>query len=173
MVRLDLVRSAGFEPATPRFEAWCSIQLSYERTTVTVSGLVLDLLQAFGFLGQFGRARRHAVSLQQVRNDVDFGGRRHRARIARRHRLTDALEEVADGKAVPRGREFRARQARGEAIAGEIGLVAARALLLVSGLATLGLFFRVDAVPHGLLLRRDRGLQDHARQPHRPHCHHC
>jgi hypothetical protein len=24
-------RSGGLEPPTPRFEAWCSIQLSYER----------------------------------------------------------------------------------------------------------------------------------------------
>ena len=35
----DLVRSAGFEPATPRFEAWCSIQLSYERTAAKVCWL--------------------------------------------------------------------------------------------------------------------------------------
>jgi hypothetical protein len=27
-----LARSEGFEPPTPRFEVWCSIQLSYERT---------------------------------------------------------------------------------------------------------------------------------------------
>jgi hypothetical protein len=26
-----LARSKGFEPLTPRFEVWCSIQLSYER----------------------------------------------------------------------------------------------------------------------------------------------
>jgi hypothetical protein len=26
-----LARSEGFEPSTPRFEVWCSIQLSYER----------------------------------------------------------------------------------------------------------------------------------------------
>jgi hypothetical protein len=26
-----LARSEGFEPPTPRFEVWCSIQLSYER----------------------------------------------------------------------------------------------------------------------------------------------
>src|SRR4051794_10730419 len=29
--RLVLARSEGFEPPTPRFEVWCSIQLSYER----------------------------------------------------------------------------------------------------------------------------------------------
>jgi hypothetical protein len=27
----QLARSEGFEPPTPRFEVWCSIQLSYER----------------------------------------------------------------------------------------------------------------------------------------------
>jgi hypothetical protein len=27
----SLARSEGFEPPTPRFEVWCSIQLSYER----------------------------------------------------------------------------------------------------------------------------------------------
>ena len=26
-----VARSEGFEPPTPRFEVWCSIQLSYER----------------------------------------------------------------------------------------------------------------------------------------------
>jgi hypothetical protein len=30
-----LARSEGFEPPTPRFEVWCSIQLSYERTDVS------------------------------------------------------------------------------------------------------------------------------------------
>jgi hypothetical protein len=28
---VGLARSEGFEPPTPRFEVWCSIQLSYER----------------------------------------------------------------------------------------------------------------------------------------------
>jgi hypothetical protein len=28
-----LARSEGFEPPTPRFEVWCSIQLSYERVS--------------------------------------------------------------------------------------------------------------------------------------------
>ena len=28
---MGLVRREGFEPPTPRFEAWCSIQLSYRR----------------------------------------------------------------------------------------------------------------------------------------------
>jgi hypothetical protein len=28
---VTLARSEGFEPPTPRFEVWCSIQLSYER----------------------------------------------------------------------------------------------------------------------------------------------
>jgi catechol 2,3-dioxygenase-like lactoylglutathione lyase family enzyme len=27
----EMARSEGFEPPTPRFEVWCSIQLSYER----------------------------------------------------------------------------------------------------------------------------------------------
>jgi hypothetical protein len=27
----EVARSEGFEPPTPRFEVWCSIQLSYER----------------------------------------------------------------------------------------------------------------------------------------------
>jgi hypothetical protein len=29
--RTEVARSKGFEPLTPRFEVWCSIQLSYER----------------------------------------------------------------------------------------------------------------------------------------------
>jgi hypothetical protein len=29
--RTEVARSEGFEPPTPRFEVWCSIQLSYER----------------------------------------------------------------------------------------------------------------------------------------------
>jgi hypothetical protein len=29
----EVARSEGFEPPTPRFEVWCSIQLSYERAS--------------------------------------------------------------------------------------------------------------------------------------------
>ena len=29
--RIKLARRKGFEPLTPRFEVWCSIQLSYRR----------------------------------------------------------------------------------------------------------------------------------------------
>jgi hypothetical protein len=32
---ISLARSEGFEPPTPRFEVWCSIQLSYERPRVS------------------------------------------------------------------------------------------------------------------------------------------
>ena len=28
---LELARRKGFEPLTPRFEVWCSIQLNYRR----------------------------------------------------------------------------------------------------------------------------------------------
>jgi site-specific DNA recombinase len=28
-----MARWKGFEPLTPRFEVWCSIQLSYQRVT--------------------------------------------------------------------------------------------------------------------------------------------
>ncbi len=31
-----MVRSAGLEPATPSFEGWCSIQLSYERARASL-----------------------------------------------------------------------------------------------------------------------------------------
>jgi hypothetical protein len=34
-VSVFMARSEGFEPPTPRFEVWCSIQLSYERTGVS------------------------------------------------------------------------------------------------------------------------------------------
>lgn len=30
-IKVSVVRSEGVEPATPRSEVWCSIQLSYER----------------------------------------------------------------------------------------------------------------------------------------------
>jgi hypothetical protein len=30
-----MARSEGFEPPTPRFEVWCSIQLSYERVLLS------------------------------------------------------------------------------------------------------------------------------------------
>ena len=168
------MRSAGFEPATPRFEAWCSIQLSYERTAAKVCWLCTWI--CFRASASFGSSvvpagMRFPFSRYEMMSTLV--GRRHRAGIARRHRLADALEEIADRKAVPCGREFGPGEPRRKAITGEIGLMAARAILLVGGLATLGLFFRVDAVPHGLLLRRDGRLQDHARQPHRPHCHHC
>ena len=33
--RNNLARSEGFEPPTPKFEVWCSIQLSYERPDVS------------------------------------------------------------------------------------------------------------------------------------------
>src|SRR5262245_39541831 len=31
---MEVARSEGFEPPTPRFEVWCSIQLSYERPNI-------------------------------------------------------------------------------------------------------------------------------------------
>ncbi len=33
----EMARSEGFEPPTPRFEVWCSIQLSYERTSPSLA----------------------------------------------------------------------------------------------------------------------------------------
>lgn len=33
----EVARSKGFEPLTPRFEVWCSIQLSYERVRGTIA----------------------------------------------------------------------------------------------------------------------------------------
>src|SRR5262245_4180431 len=33
----SMARSEGFEPPTPRFEVWCSIQLSYERPELLFS----------------------------------------------------------------------------------------------------------------------------------------
>ncbi len=36
-----LARSKGFEPLTPRFEVWCSIQLSYERARIVFSGKIV------------------------------------------------------------------------------------------------------------------------------------
>jgi hypothetical protein len=38
--QLYLARSEGFEPPTPRFEVWCSIQLSYERRCFTIGASV-------------------------------------------------------------------------------------------------------------------------------------
>jgi hypothetical protein len=40
-----LARSEGFEPPTPRFEVWCSIQLSYERTAVSLAKTPADSKQ--------------------------------------------------------------------------------------------------------------------------------
>jgi hypothetical protein len=40
-----LARSEGFEPPTPRFEVWCSIQLSYERTAVSLAKTQADSKQ--------------------------------------------------------------------------------------------------------------------------------
>ena len=36
-----MARRKGFEPLTPRFEVWCSIQLSYRRSAT--KGLAADL----------------------------------------------------------------------------------------------------------------------------------
>ena len=33
-----MARSEGFEPPAPRFEVWCSIQLSYERSEGRIYG---------------------------------------------------------------------------------------------------------------------------------------
>ncbi len=33
-----MARRKGFEPLTPRFEVWCSIQLSYRRGGLTYHG---------------------------------------------------------------------------------------------------------------------------------------
>ena len=40
-----MARSEGFEPPTPRFEVWCSIQLSYERTGVSLAKTPADSKQ--------------------------------------------------------------------------------------------------------------------------------
>ena len=32
-----MARRKGFEPLTPRFEVWCSIQLSYERGGISIA----------------------------------------------------------------------------------------------------------------------------------------
>jgi hypothetical protein len=40
-----VARSEGFEPPTPRFEVWCSIQLSYERTDVSLAKTPADSKQ--------------------------------------------------------------------------------------------------------------------------------
>src|SRR5262245_27844977 len=47
-----LARSEGFEPPTPRFEVWCSIQLSYERP-----GRLRALLDSIQGAMRFGRDR--------------------------------------------------------------------------------------------------------------------
>ena len=39
---IELARPQGLEPRTPRFEAWCSIQLSYGRVDRIVPGNVHD-----------------------------------------------------------------------------------------------------------------------------------
>ena len=49
-----MARSEGFEPPTPRFEVWCSIQLSYERVSADVQ---CDLDQPEGYLGYLGWLR--------------------------------------------------------------------------------------------------------------------
>ncbi len=43
-----LARSEGFEPPTPKFEVWCSIQLSYERGTSPEKGRSIQSGRRFG-----------------------------------------------------------------------------------------------------------------------------
>src|SRR5215831_20247715 len=56
-----LARSEGFEPATPRFEVWCSIRLSYERLR-ELPGPVRDTIQP---AVRFGRCWGGAESIDE------------------------------------------------------------------------------------------------------------
>src|SRR5262245_231124 len=67
----------------------------------------LDRLERLGLRAELGGARREASRLQNVRDDLGLFLRVHRARIAWRHRDTDALEQVADREGVPVVHELR------------------------------------------------------------------
>ena len=56
-----LARSEGFEPPTPRFEVWCSIQLSYERTDVSLAKTPADSKQLCTVEAQRLRRSRKAT----------------------------------------------------------------------------------------------------------------
>ncbi len=43
----DMARPEGFEPPTPKFVAWCSIQLSYGRVRRGIMTAVSDVVNAF------------------------------------------------------------------------------------------------------------------------------
>ena len=74
--------------------------------------------------------------------------------------IRNALEQIAERQVVPVRREFATRQAGGHFAAGQIGTVAAGAVLRVQRLAALGLIFGVYAVPLRLgSLRRDTVLR--------------
>src|SRR5580704_13252595 len=100
----QLVRSEGFEPPTPRFEVWCSIQLSYERGSRTLvddpeKSMSLDLI----------RGSLQRVALRQVKHDQLIGD----AAAARLERAADEISVVADraaAEAVPAVRHRRERR---------------------------------------------------------------
>ena len=94
----NLARRKGFEPLTPRFEVWCSIQLSYRRSRPilaeklggrdaiaaamsprpTTSSCILSrirmLLRQFGFAPTAGRLEYRAASVL-LRFDVSDGSK--------------------------------------------------------------------------------------------------
>ena len=64
-----------------------------------------------------------------------------------RHRDADALEEVADGQAVPAGEELAARERRRHLTARQFAAMAGGAFLRIQPLAAGRLLFRINAFP--------------------------
>ena len=113
--------------------------------------LDLDPLEYLGLGLELRCSRRKLIRIEEVSDDVGLLRRRHRARSARRHRDSDALEQVAGRQLVPVAHEIRSGQRGREAVAGQVVAVALGARSLVRGRAAIRLFLREHAIPHALV----------------------
>jgi hypothetical protein len=109
----------------------------------------MDVGEHFGPSRQFARARRKAVELQHICEDVGIGAAGQRFGRVQRHGRAHTFEQVADAEAVPVGEERRPRQRFGLALATQLRTVAGLAVRLVGGRAPFGLGVGVDAAPDG------------------------
>src|SRR6267378_1115355 len=100
-------------------------------------------------LVKFSFARWKFVDAQHESQNVRVLLPGEAAGSALRHGLADAVKQVAHREAIPVRQERSTGQRRSGFSAGEHVAVASRTFLLVDRLATLGLFFGVNAIPDG------------------------
>src|SRR3954453_24250873 len=128
-------------------------------------GLELDGLENHRLSRQLGLARGKFVGCEHERKNVGVHLAAETSRRVLRHRDTDALEEIAEGEAVPPSEELAARKTRGHLTAGQFRSVAGPALFRVEIFSARRLCLGIRAVPDrfGRRLSTECGLQNQHR----------